>query len=190
MKPTTNTYLPAVSLRSQNLLDVVDSLKPTEKLEITKLPDGMVKFSIVNLVGGHKVITPVHNKMVAHLRTEPVKPGWMSYSEVEPERVKSIRKDHKHKIRVAANKNKSEKEKMIELLEIILAFKDMKESSLVTKHFTEYRMFTAGNFIIYTKEDKSPVMYQEGNGEMIYLVDTKKPALGTYKMTEAGVVPV
>jgi len=157
-------------ITAQNLNHVIDQLKAGEEIRISKLSDGTVNFSIRNIVGGKAMLTPVRNRTVAMLSPLPVKPGWMSFSEVPTDKVKQITKDraklanHKQKALVSA------KELMRAGLGLVISFMDMDGATVVKHSLSSYWCFNVGSKVVYCNQNKTPVMYKDGErGELVYL---------------------
>jgi UDP-3-O-acyl-N-acetylglucosamine deacetylase len=115
----------------------------------------------------------------------------MAFSEVASDKVKTLTKERRLEAKHKQKAIGSAKELMKAGLGLVIDFMDIEMATKVEHSMSTYWCFNVGSKIVYCNQNKAPVMYKDGeHGELVYLDSQDKPKLGTYKMTEAGVVPV
>lgn len=157
-------------VNSSNIGRMIDQLGPNDKITITRSKDGTVSFHMVTAKGDRRTALALKSTMTAYLRSEPVKPGWMSFSEEPDEPTAKLSKEHRKEIRAKTKEIASKKEVQKAVLEMVLAFKSINDAPLVTTSGGTYRMFTIGEQLVYTNENKVPMMYRDGErGELKFV---------------------
>jgi hypothetical protein len=190
MKTVNSSEFHTGELNSSNLGRIISELADNQKLEITNI-GGITRISIIETSKKHRYITPMRNCLEAFLHSSPIKPGWMSYSEIEPVGVKKARKEHRSTITKKANQNKRGNAELLDIFDLCLGFKTIKDAVIFQSGRDTYYIFNVGKWVIYTNGNKTPVMYRIGqDGELKYLSSNEKPKLGTYKMINGSVVQV
>jgi hypothetical protein len=156
----------------QNLSHVVDQLKDGEDIVISRR-NGETRFSIKNIVGGHKVVTPLRNRTIAFLDPMPVSAGWMSHIEQPSEKSALAYKGREKEAKKVVEKKSSEKQLLKDMLETLIAFADVETAYKIQLSMQSYTVFSIMDKIVYCKEvagEFVPAMYKENErGAFIYL---------------------
>jgi hypothetical protein len=156
------------SLTSSSINYIVSGMKLGDKLEILPGANGSVTVSITS--AGMQAQRLGHRIGFA-LEPLPVSQSWMPNSLEDDGSGRHVRVVAKKAAAHKAIKEKSNfKTVLKQAFEMALAFMTLEDALEVQESaMSTYLKFKVGTYLVYTKLNMKPVMYNEDGGELVYL---------------------